>query len=58
MISGKRGERGARFMPDKAEKTDLPAKPRELPQPRRPSFQRVVEDIDKWANSTGLQKPT
>jgi len=25
--------------------------------PRRPSYDKVVEDIDKWANSSGLQKP-
>jgi hypothetical protein len=47
-------------MTDKADKTELPAKPRErpLPLPRRPSYQRVVENIEKWANSSGLQKPT
>ena len=42
------------------EKIELPDKPKErpLPLPRRPSYQRVVEDIEKWANSCGLQKPT
>ena len=42
------------------EKIELPAKPKErpLPLPRRPSYLRVVEDIEKWANSCGLQKPT
>lgn len=45
-------------MSDKAEKIGLPAKPRERPLPRRPSYERVVENIEKWANSLGLQKPT
>jgi hypothetical protein len=46
-------------MTDKG-KIELPAKPKErpLPLPRRPSYQRVVDDIEKWANSSGLQKPT
>jgi hypothetical protein len=42
-------------MPDKPEKTE--ASRREPPQPRRPSFERVAENIDKWANSPGLQRP-
>jgi len=25
--------------------------------PKRPSYEKVVEEIDKWANSPGLQKP-
>jgi hypothetical protein len=47
-------------MTDKADRIELPAKPKErpLPLPRRPSYQRVVENIEKWANSSGLQKPT
>jgi hypothetical protein len=39
-------------------KIELPAKPRERPLPRRPSYERVLENIEKWANSSGLQKPT
>jgi hypothetical protein len=27
------------------------------PKPRRPSHQRVIENIDRWANSPGLQPP-
>jgi hypothetical protein len=42
-------------MQDKPEKAEAPRK--EVPLPRRPSYERVVEDIDKWANSSGLQKP-
>jgi hypothetical protein len=45
-------------MTDKLEKIELPAKSKERPPPRRPSYQRVVENIEKWANSSGLQKPT
>lgn len=28
------------------------------PKPRRPSHERVIENIDRWANSSGLQPPT
>ena len=45
-------------MTEKPDKIELPAKSKERPQPRRPSYQRVVENIEKWANSNGLQKPT
>jgi hypothetical protein len=45
-------------MNDKSDKIEPPAKPKERPLPRRPSYQRVVENIEKWANSSGLQKPT
>ncbi|WJR78352.1 hypothetical protein [Bradyrhizobium sp. NP1] len=30
---------------------------REPPAPRRPSHQKVIENIDLWANSPGLQPP-
>lgn len=52
------GERGALAMTEKADKTELPDKTRQRPQQRRPSHERVVENIEKWANSSGLQKPT
>jgi len=45
-------------MPDKADNIELPAKSKERPLPRHPSYERVVESIEKWANSSGLQKPT
>ena len=46
-------------MTDKADKIELPVKPKDRPPlPRRPSYQRVVENIEKWVNSAGLQKPT
>ena len=41
-------------MSDKT-KTDHP---KERPLPRRPGDERLVETIEKWANSSGLQKPT
>ncbi|MET0675486.1 MAG: hypothetical protein ABW175_06785 [Bradyrhizobium sp.] len=30
---------------------------RELPPPRRPSHAKVIENLDRWANSPGLQPP-
>jgi hypothetical protein len=45
-------------MTDRMDKIELPATQKERPLPRRPSYQRVVENIEKWANSSGLQKPT
>nr|WP_275190083.1 hypothetical protein [Bradyrhizobium sp. CSA112] len=30
---------------------------RELPPPRRPSHADVIENLDRWANSPGLQPP-
>lgn len=43
---------------DKTHQVDRSAKPKERPLPRRPSYDRVVECIEQWANSSGLQKPT
>jgi hypothetical protein len=45
-------------MTTKTDKIELPAKVKERPPPRRPSYERVIENIEKWANSSGLQKPT
>jgi len=28
------------------------------PKPRRPSHQRVIENLDRWANSPELQPPS
>jgi hypothetical protein len=28
------------------------------PAPLRPSHQRVIDELDRWANSPGLQPPT
>jgi hypothetical protein len=43
-------------MSDKPEKAEQPR--REIPLPRRPSYEKVAENLDKWANSSGLQRPT
>lgn len=29
----------------------------QAPKPRRPSHARVIEQLDRWANSPGLQPP-
>ena len=42
-------------MSDKPEKAEAPR--REPPLPRRPSYENVAENLDKWANSPGLQRP-
>jgi hypothetical protein len=44
-------------MADTTDKIKVSRKPEELPLPRRPSYDRVAETIEKWANSPGLQKP-
>ncbi len=44
-------------MTDRSDKTELPRKSKELPLPRRPSYEAVVDNIEKWINSSGLQKP-
>jgi hypothetical protein len=39
----------------------LPRKPSEEqkpPPPRRPSHADVIENLERWANSPGLQPPT
>lgn len=30
---------------------------RDAPEPRRPSHREVIEQLDRWANSPGLQPP-
>ena len=51
-------------MTDRTEKTsaqpeEIDASPKQKTPPRRwPSYDRVIENIDKWVNSSGLQKPT
>ena len=29
----------------------------QAPEPRRPSHARVIDQLDRWANSPGLQPP-
>jgi hypothetical protein len=43
-------------MSDKPEKAGAPRAEPPL-SPRRPSYEKVAENLDKWANSPGLQKP-
>ena len=44
--------------------TDAVKLPRKLsdepmpPKPQRPSHERVIEQLDRWANSPSLQPPT
>ena len=35
----------------------LPRPPKDAKPPNRPSHERVLENLDKWANSPGLQPP-
>jgi len=43
---------------DKTGKTGEPWQAKEPPLPRRPSYEQLLENIEKWANSRGLQRPT
>jgi hypothetical protein len=36
---------------------ELPRTPKEPKPPKRPSHERVIENLDRWANSPGLQPP-
>ena len=43
-----------------AEKIKLPRKLSDepwAPTPRRPSHEKVIENLDRWANSPGLRPP-
>ena len=40
------------------EKIESFREPNGPPLPRRPSYENVLANIDKWINSRGLQKPT
>jgi hypothetical protein len=51
-----RSKLAGREMPMDKE-TELPRKPKEPKPPVRPSHEKVAENIDKWANSPGLQPP-
>jgi hypothetical protein len=39
-------------------KVELVGQAKGQPLPRRRSYEKVVADIEKWINSSGLQKPT
>jgi hypothetical protein len=45
-------------MTDKTEKIEVPHKPGVPPLPQRPSYDKVAENLEKWANSSGLEKPS
>jgi hypothetical protein len=43
------------------QKVELPRKLSEeprAPKPRRASHEKVIENLERWANSPGLQPPT
>ncbi|HLG84921.1 MAG TPA: hypothetical protein VKY22_28275 [Bradyrhizobium sp.] len=44
-------------MTDKTEKMEGPRRSMQPSLPKRPSYEKAIEEIDKWANSSGLQKP-
>jgi hypothetical protein len=44
-------------MTDKTDKSEAQRRAMQPSLPSRPSYDRVVEDIDKWTKSSGLQKP-
>jgi hypothetical protein len=44
-------------MSDKTDNVEVPRKAMQPCLPRRPSYEKVVQDIEKWANSSGLQRP-
>ena len=35
----------------------LPRSPQTPPAPNRPSYERLIENLDKWVTSPGLQPP-
>jgi hypothetical protein len=42
------------------DQTKLPrtlSKEQDAPKPLRPSHQKILENVDRWANSCGLQPP-
>lgn len=43
---------------NKSEKIEVPRRALQPSLPKRPSYEKVVEDIEKWAHSSGLQKPS
>jgi hypothetical protein len=44
-------------MSDKTDNVEVSRKAMQPSLPRRPSYEKVVQDIEKWANSSGLQRP-
>lgn len=44
-------------MTDKAEKPETLRIPRQRP-PKPPNYEKEAENIERWINSSGLQRPT
>lgn len=44
-------------MIDKTDKSEAPRRAMQPSLPTRPSYGKLLEDIDKWTNSSGLQRP-
>ena len=44
------------MMTDRTDKIEIPRMPKD-PRPRRPSYDKVARNIEKWVNSVGLRKP-
>jgi hypothetical protein len=40
-----------------SKETKLPRSPKNPKPPTRPSHEKVIENVDLWANSPGLQPP-
>ena len=45
-------------MPDQVKLPRKLSQERGAPAPLRPSHQRIIDELDRWANSPGLQPPT
>jgi hypothetical protein len=45
-------------MTDKPEKTEAPRRTMQQSLPKRPSYEKLIEDVEKWTSSPGLQRPT
>nr|WP_225715236.1 hypothetical protein [Bradyrhizobium semiaridum] len=45
-------------MPDEVKLPRKLSQEPDAPAPLRPSHERVIEELDRWANSAGLQPPT
>lgn len=44
-------------MADQIKLPRMLSKEPDAPKPLRPSHQKIIESLDRWANSTGLQPP-
>ncbi len=51
-----RARREVLAMTEKMDKTERTASSKERPA-RNADYERIADDLEKWANSSGLQKP-